>query len=315
MGCASAPNSNNSINSNKPDRNFNAASITVDLASNGRQVLDSIPVESVMDRFEMIDPQGRMISYVAFSDTDVGALVFVDQKLHGTLSRHDAQAFYICRGYATTPRNHWAQEAADWIANLLANTRPATSVELEFSGKSTSQSIKEVTENPFLNKVKSFLGIGSNPFGIISTLNTARNDFEASDQFDNAVKGMSFIRPGMTEIRVAEVAKPEDISFVSGGMVMAYPSHLVEYFVTDGVVKVIQQPSFHYLSRTHAALFYAPGTQWPLCNPHHWKEALPETHNPVPGLAPVGELETRLQLEQKCNADSRIPATGAGTGC
>lgn len=272
MGCVTAP-----PKSNKPDRNFNAVNLTVDLTSNGRQVLDSVPAESVMDRFEMIDPQGRMISYVAFTDTETGALVFVDQKLHGTLSRHDAQAFFICRGHATTTQSYWAHEASDWIANLLANTKPATAVELEFSGKSTTQSIKEVAENPFFNKVKSFLGIGTNPFGIINTLNTARRDFEASDQFDSAVKGMSFIRPGMNELRVAEIAKPEDVSFVSGGMVMAYPSHLVEYFVTEGVVKVIQQPSFYYLSRTHATLFYAPGTQWSLCTPLHWKEALLET--------------------------------------
>lgn len=270
MGCATAP------KPNKLDRNFNATSLTVDSTSNGRQLLDSVPAESVMDRFEMLDPLGRTISYIAFTDTETGALIFVDQKFHGTLSRHDAQAFYICRGHATSSHTYWAHEGPEWAASLLANSKPATKVELEFSGKSTTQSIKEVAENPFLHSVKSFLGIGSNPFGIINTLNTARTDMEASDQFDTAVKGMSVIRPGMAELRVAEVANPEEVSFVSGGMVMAYPSHLVEYFVAEGVVKVIQQPSFHYLARTHAALFYAPNTEWSLCTPRHWKEALPE---------------------------------------
>lgn len=269
MGCVTAP------KSNKPDRNFNATSLTVDLASNGRQVLDSVPAESAMEHFEMIDPQGRIISYVAFTDTDTGALVFVDQKLHGTLSHHDAQAFYSCRGYATAAPNYWAHEAADWVASLIAHSKPATEVKLEFSGKSTAQSIKDAAENPFFKQVKSFLGMGSSPYGIFNSLNTARSDMDMRGQFDNALKGLSLIRPGVSESRVAEVMKPEDVSFVSGGMVMAYPSYLVEYYVTDGVVKVIQQPSFSYLSRTHAALFYAPNTQWPLCTPLHWKEALP----------------------------------------
>jgi hypothetical protein len=261
---------------NKPDRNFNATSLTVDLTSNGRKVLDSIPVESAMDRFEMIDPQGRLISYIAFTDTDTGGLVFVDQKLHGTLSHHDAQAFYSCRGYATVAPNYWAQEAADWVASLLANTKPATSVKLDFSGKSTTQSIKEVAESPFLKKLKSLFGLGSNPLGIVNSLSTARSDMEAGDQFDKTTKGLNLIKPGMDESRVAEVMKPENISFVSDGMVMAYPSHLVDFYVTEGIVKVIQQPSFYYLSRTNAALFYAPDIQWPLCTPSHWKEALPE---------------------------------------
>lgn len=271
MGCATTP------KPSKPDRNFNATTLTVDLASNGRQVLDSVPAESAMEHFEMIDPQGRVISYVAFTDTDTGALVFVDQKLHGTLSRHDAQAFYSCRGYATSAPNHWAREAADWVASLLANSQPATAVKLEFSGKSTAQSIREVAENPFFKQVKSFFGMGSSPFGIFNSLNTAQNDMDARSQFDNALKGLRLIRPGMSESRVAKVTKPEDISFVSGGMVMAYPSYLVEYYVTGGAVKVIQQPSFHHLSRTRAALFYAPNTQWSLCTPLRWKEALPET--------------------------------------
>ncbi|MDD5300697.1 MAG: hypothetical protein PHD65_09415 [Gallionella sp.] len=271
MGCATT------TKSNKPERSFNATSLTVDLTSNGRRVLGSVPEESAMEHFEMIDPQGRIISYVSFTDTDTGALVFINQKLYGTLSHHDAQVFYSCRGYATATSNHWAHEAADWAASLLASSTPATEVKLEFSGKSTVQSIKDVTENSLLKQVKSFLGMGSSPLGVFSSLNTARNDMNTRGQFDDTQKGLSTIMPGMSELRVAEVVKPEDVSFASGGMVMAYPSQLVEYYVTEGVVKVIQHPSFHYLSRTRAALFYTPNTKWSLCTPLHWKEALPET--------------------------------------
>lgn len=275
MGCATASKQNNT------ERNFNATSLTVDLSSNGREVIEAIPAESAMDHFEMIDSQGRTISYVAFTDTGTGALVFVDQKLHGTLSHQEAQAFYICRGHVTVSPNHWAREASDWATSLLANSKPASAVELEFSGKSTVQSIKEVAESPFLKRLKSLFGMGSSPFSIFSSLNSTRNDMEADGQFDKVSKGLSLIRPGMSESSVAEVAKPEDVSFASGGMVMAYPSHLVEYYATDGVVKVIQRPSFHYLSKTHAALFYAPNTQWSRCTPLHWRDALPKSPHPI----------------------------------
>jgi hypothetical protein len=274
MGCATAS------KSSKPERSFNATSMTVDLSSNGHKVLDSIPTESAMENFEMIDPQGRLISYVAFTDTDIGALVFVDHRLYGTLTHHHAQAFYSCRGYMTSTTRHWAQKAAEWAASLLANSKPAASVKLEFSGKSTAQSIKEVAENPIMKQVKSFWGIGTNPLGILNSLGNAKSDMEASDQFDNTENGLILIRPGMTESRVAGVAKPEDVTFVSGGMVMAYPTHLVEYYVSDGIIQVVQQPSLYFLSRTHAALFYAPNTKWPLCTPQHWKDALPETPAP-----------------------------------
>ena len=263
---------------NTSDSYFRAPSITVDLTSNGRQVLNSVPVESAMDRFEMIDPQGRIISYIAFTDTDTGALVFVDQKLHGTLSHHDAQAFYSCRGYATAAPNHWAQNAGDWVASLLANSQPATEVKLEFSGKSTTQSIKEVAESPFLKRLKSLFGMGSNPLNIFNSLNTARSDMEVSNQFEKVQMGLSLISPGASESSLADIMKPEDVYFVSGGLVMVYPSHLAEYYITDGVVKVIQQPSLRFIFKTHAALFYAPNMQWTLCAPPHWKDALPETH-------------------------------------
>lgn len=275
VGCATASKQND------PDRNFNATNLTVDLVSNGQEVLDTVPAESAMERFEMLDPQGQLISYVAFTDTDIGALVFVDQKLHGTLSHHEAQAFYICRGHASSATSHWASEAADWAASLLANSKPETLVELEFSGKSTAQSIKEVADSPFLKRLKSLFSMGSSPFSIFSSLNSAKNELEENGQFDKVTKGLSLIRPGMSESSMVEVAKPEDVSFVRSGIVMAYPRHLIEYYTSEGVAKVIQRPSFHFLSKTNASLFYAPNTQWALCTPQHWKEALPEPPSPV----------------------------------
>lgn len=266
-GCSTASRKNAPI----PD-------MTVNMDSNGRQVLAAIPAESAMERFEMIDPQGRIISYVALTDTDTGALVFVNQKLYGTLSHHDAQAFYSCRGYVTNASSHWAHEAADWGASLLADSKPATEVKLKFSGKSTTQSIKEVAESPLLKKLKSIFSIGSNPLGIFNSLNTARSDMEESGQFDKVKNGLSSITPGMSESKVAEVMKPEDVSFIGGGMAMIYPAHLVEYYVADGVVKVIQQPSFNFLFRTHAAVFYEPGALWEFCTPLRWKEAVPGKH-------------------------------------
>ena len=270
MGCVMNP------KPSKPDHDSNAGSLTVDLTSNGRQILDSVPVESAMDRFEMIDPQGQIIAYIGFTDTDTGALIFVNQKLYGTLSHHDAQAFYLCRGHASTAPDHWAHEAADWGASLLANSTPATEVKLEFSGKSTMQSLKEVAESPFLKKLKSLFSLGTNPFGIFNSLNTTKDEMAARDQFDKAQKGLSLINLGMSESSVAEVMKPESVSFVGEGMVMAYPTHLFEYYVTDGVIKVIQQPSFSFLSKTNNALFYVPDIQWSLCSPLHWKDALPD---------------------------------------
>lgn len=252
--------------------------LIVNMSSNARQVLDSIPVESAMERFEMLDPHGRIISYVALTDTDTGGIVFVDQKLYGTLPHRDAQAFYSCRGYATNATHHWGQDADDWGASLIADSKPATEVKLKFSGKSTTQSIREVAESPLLKKLKSLFGMGSSPLGIFNSLNTARNDVMDSHQFDKVKKELNAITPGMSESKVAEVMNPEDVSFVNGGMVMIYPTHLIEYYVADGVVKVVQQPSFNFLARTHAAVFYELGAKWDLCTPLHWKEVLPEIH-------------------------------------
>jgi hypothetical protein len=259
------------------ERNFNAHSLTVNLESDGRQVLESVPRESAMDRFEMLDPQGRVISYIAFTDTNTGALVFVNQKLFGTLSHHEAQAFYLCRGHATSITNNWAYQASDWVASLLATSHHATEVKLDFTGVSTEQSITEAAESPFIKRIRSLIGLGTNPLSIFSSLSSTKKDYDTGEQFDKVQKELSLIRPGMSESRVAGGMQPEDVSFVGSGIVMSYPSHTTEFYVTGGVVKVIQQPSLYYISKVHAALFYSPDTQWSSCTPAQWMKALPDT--------------------------------------
>lgn len=60
----------------KPERNATATSMLVEGNSVGRQVLTTVPSESAMERFEMLDRKGREIAYVAFTDTDYGGLAF-----------------------------------------------------------------------------------------------------------------------------------------------------------------------------------------------------------------------------------------------
>lgn len=259
----------------QPDRNFNAPSLQVTADSKAREILEAIPQESLLERFETYDAAGRLIGYAAFTDTATGALVFVDGKLLGSLSRQHAQAFYICRGHVMAiAKRYWASEGGAWLETLLANVRPESAVLLEFTGRSTMQSIKSATENPLLGGLKAIIGMGTNPLKVISTLNSARDQYQASEQFADEEKGLGQLRPGMSEQRLARVARPQDLLFVDGGMVLSYPSHRVDYFMAAGSIRVIQQPSFYFLSRTNAALFYAPGARWTDCTAERWPQAL-----------------------------------------
>lgn len=262
-------------------------SLTVDQSQDARHVLTTVPPESAMERFEMIDAQGRSLAYVALTDGETGGVVFIDNKLVGTVSRHDALAFYSCRGYATATKNHWAKDAADWATSLLAVTQAATSVTLNFSGKSTVRSIMEVVNNPSLSQIGALVDIGTNPLGIIRKLNTARENFVEKELYTKTLLSLKSVTTGTSEERVAEIVKPEDVFFTSGGVVMAYPRFSVEYFVSAGVVKVIQQPSFYHLSRTQAALFYAPNTKWEQCTPANWQSALPDAKSYVAKSAEI----------------------------
>jgi hypothetical protein len=275
--CATSTQQDAADSGDKNERHFGATSLTVTSASNAREVLQSVPPESAMERFEALDLRGRVISYVALTDTSFGGLVFVDQKLFGTISKQDARAFYSCRGYVTAAKSHWATDASAWTDSLLAGAMPATTAQLDFSGVSSVQSIKGVVGNPVVNQVKSLVDMGTNPFNILKTLYTTRDDMKERDEFKKTQVALSAIAPGVEESRVAAIVNPEDVSFVTDGLVMAYPKFSVEFYLSGGVVRVIQQPSFYQLSRTQAALFYAPKARWSLCTPKTWREALPAT--------------------------------------
>lgn len=254
---------------------FGAVSMTVDQDSNAHEVLLAVPSEAAMERFEMLDLQGRIVSYVSFTETPTGALVFIDQKLYGTLTQRDARAFYSCRGYITALQRHWARDANEWSASLLAQAKPVTKVELSFSGKSTVQSIRSVVQNPMLEPIKRLVKLGSNPWSVFTTLDLLQKNMESKENYEI----LTGITPGMNESELGGIVRPEDVSFTGGGMVMAYPSHLIEYFVSEETIRVIQQPSFYYLTRTNIALFYSPNTKWEYCNPRDWTKAFPKTVN------------------------------------
>jgi hypothetical protein len=116
--------------------------------------------------------------------------------------------------------------------------------------------------------------MGTNPLNIIKTLYTTHDDWKEQEGFKKTQIALSAISPGAQESQVAAIINPEDVSFVPDGLVMAYPKYSVEYYLSGGVVRVIQQPSFYQLSRTQAALFYAPNAQWTLCTPKTWRDAL-----------------------------------------
>jgi hypothetical protein len=266
--------------SDKSEQNSGASSLLVEGGSAARSVLLAVPPESAMERFGMVDRQNRHISYVAFTDTDYGGLMFVDEKLYGSLSKRDARAFYSCRGYTSATHYHWARDAAEWTDTLFAAVTPAKSVMLNFSGKSTMQSVKEVVSDPLLSDVRSLVGMGTNPFSIFSKLSSAHSNMVEREKYDKTLQALRGLSPGDSEEKVAQVTRPEDLSFTIDGMVMAYPRFSLDFYVNGGSVKVIQQPSFHRLSRLHAAIFYLPDLRWDQCTPQNWRQALPADWKP-----------------------------------
>ena len=257
-------------------------SVTVTQMQNAHQAILSMPAESVMERFEMQTASGQQVHYVALTEGDVGALLFIDSKLYGKLSRHDAMAFYSCRGYATATQKYWEKDADAWVANLKDLALPVTEISLQFSGKSTLRSIVEVVNNPSLSQLSSLIDLGTNPLGIFRKLNSARDSYIEHENFLKNSERLQAITIGSNEEKVAKIIRPEDASFITGGVVMAYPRYSVEFFIRDGIVKVIQQPAFSFLSRTQAALFYNADMKWDLCTPQNWNNALPATTAAAP---------------------------------
>jgi hypothetical protein len=270
-------NCSSAVASEKPTRtegSDGASTLIVGMSDDARYILEAVPLESAMERFEMIDHEGRKIFYVAFTDTDVGGLVFVDKKLLGTVSHQDARSFYSCRGYTTTTQTHWAEDAQDWVSALLLATTPATTVTLHFSGKSTSQSIKEVVSNPVLSQL-SLLDISTNPFSLLRKLNSAHDTMRDREKYEKTLQALKAIATGEKEEKISEVLPPEDVFFADGGIVLAYPRFALEYYVSGGTVKLAQQPSLHRISHARPALFYAPNAKWDQCTPQNWRNALP----------------------------------------
>jgi hypothetical protein len=257
------------------DATARPSALLIDGTSKAREVLAAIPPEAALERFELTDERGRTVSYVALTDTEVGGIVFVDGQLRGTVSKRDAQAFYSCRGHATATRAHWGQDGAAWADSLLASATPAQQVPLKFSGKSTYQSIKAVVDSPGVAQVKSLVDMGTNPLNILRTLNQARENVKEREQREQTLQALTQLTPGAGEEQLAAIVKPEDVSFVPGGVVMAYPRYSMEFYVAEGRVRLVQQPSFLQLSRQQAAIFYAPKVQWARCTPEGWRGAQP----------------------------------------
>lgn len=260
--------------------------ISVERTQDGRQFVTGLSPQFVMERFETRDA-GRTIIYVALTDGDTGGLIFIDNHLWATVSRQDALAFYSCRGYVTAVQQHWAKEAARWVDTLLAVAQETHSITLHLTGKSSLRSIVEVVNDPSLSQVGSLIDLGSNPLGIFRKLSSARDTLVEHDYYQKTLQRLIGVTTGMEEKKVAEIIKPEDVSFVNGGLIMAYPRFSLEYFVSNGIVKVVQQPSFHQLSRSQAALFYLPGTKWDQCTLQGWRNAVPaQTFDVLPHTAP-----------------------------
>lgn len=277
-GFLSACASNSKTAGSRAERNFNAPSLTVTVSSTPGDILAATPTESLLERLKVKDAQGRVVDYIAFTDTEAGGVIFIDGKFYGYISRQDAQSFYICRGHVlSTPGQHWADNPTAWIGSLLERTHPETKVLLEFSGKTTLQTIKTVTENPFLGRIKAILGMGSNPLNVFSTLNSARNDYEASEQFEKETEAMERLAPGSPEEALAKIASPSVLAFTENGMLMIYPTHRIEFHLSKGLIQAIQQPALHLLSRTQSGVFYSPGVQWKACTAKEWPTALPAT--------------------------------------
>ena len=269
------------------ERSVLATELLVTRQDNGREVVENVPPESVMERFDMVNADGRRIAYVAFTDTETGGLVFLDNTLLGSISREDAQAFFSCRGYATANGRPWGADASQWSRSLLERVQPTMSIHLQFSGKSVVQSLKDLTGNAMVGQLRSLLDMGTNPLNVVKTASRLRSDYRDRKRYETVLRGLRSVTPGQGEGAVAAVARPEDVAFVPGGLVMSYQRFLIEFYLVGGIVQVIQQPSLHQLSRTYGGLFYLANTNWQACTPEHWPSAVTALeHQRVPAYAP-----------------------------
>ncbi|GGY91008.1 hypothetical protein ACFFTM_25235 [Pseudoduganella plicata] len=257
------------------------APLKITAASDARTVIRGIPEEAATERFEVLAASGETVSYVGLADGPVGGVVFKGGKLHGTLTRAQAETFYACRGYATARHHYWAQEAGRWTDSLVRVAEPAPDVELTFTGKSTMKSIKAVLENPAINQVKALVEMGTNPLKVIKVLSKARSEHRQREHDEDMLEELGKLMPGDAEQRLADVLRPEDLTFLERGLVMAYPKYSVEFMVDNNKIQALQQPSFLQLARVKPGMFYAPNTVWSNCTPEKWIDAM------APAAAPA----------------------------
>ena len=257
-----------------PDQITGAGELKIKPDSKARDSLRAIPPEAALERFSLLDAQGRHIAYAGLTEGEIGGVVFVDDRLVGTLTHDDALLFYSCRGFVSAMHQHWAMQSPDWAESLLAAATPASEALLRFSGKSTSQSIKSVVDNPLVVQVKAIAGAGTNPVEMVKTLYKAHGDYRDHERDKQHAKALNDVRPGMSEAELVQVLPPEAVAFVdSDRLVMAYPRFSVEFFVAQGQVREIQQPAFSQLVKERASLFYQYGVDWKRCTPTSWREA------------------------------------------
>jgi hypothetical protein len=260
----------------KDENDSERSSLLVEAQDDAHAILDLVPSEAVMERLEMLDGSGRQLAWLGLTEGEVGGLVFVDKKLLGTLTRREAQAFYRCRGHVTAAGAHWAQDAASWGASLVAASKPATSVTLRFSGKSTPHSIKEVANIHALSQIGSIVDIGTNPLGILRRLNSANDNARERDRYDRHLRDLRALTPGSSEQKLVTALPPELVRYGNAGQILAYPRFAFEFYLVNGQVRLAQQPSFFQLAQLYSPLFYQAGGQWEQCSPKNWQRAWPE---------------------------------------
>ena len=159
---------------------------------------------------------------------------------------------------------------------------------LSRSGKGAMQSLKDLSNNAMVSQLRALVDMGTNPLSVLKTASRLRSDYKARAKYEKVLNGLRSVTPGQPEAAVASVARPEDVAFVPGGMVMAYQRFLIEFYLREGQVKVIQQPSLHQLSRTYGGMFYLANTDWARCTPKEWREAVLELeHQYVPAYTPA----------------------------
>lgn len=226
-----------------------------------------------MERFELQTEDGRRIAYAGLTEGEPAGLVFVEGRLAGTVTRPLAQAFYSCRGYATATQQYWGREAQAWVASLERVMTPVTAVTLDFSGVSAEKSIRNIVDNPLIGQVRTLVDIGTNPLNVVKTLDKARRSYKDREREADQLRALSAVSPGDSERKLSDALKPEALSFVRPGYVMAYPHYSIEFYVAQGRVTLAQQPAFNQLAQAQAAIFYQAEMDWERCDPQRWPVA------------------------------------------